>query len=105
MTLRETLIEVWRQVLVEERTRVEVGGETHSVGRTRAANLRVVSFVYEGRTIEGIEQNPATKSRWAQMAREGKRVMQFSCSHRYFANVCDGVALRYPAWNGLQLPA
>ena len=38
-----------------------------------------------GRRVE--EQNPETKSRWAQMAREGKRVMYFLSEGRYIANV------------------
>jgi len=77
---------------------------TTPVERTRGAGLKVVSFRFAGRTIEGIEQNPATKSRWAKLAQAGKLVMQFSSSQRYFANVCDGVVTRYPAWTALQLP-
>jgi hypothetical protein len=52
----------------------------------------------------GIEQNPATKSRWAALAREGSRIMQFRCQGRYVANVCEGKLLRYPAWTALALP-
>jgi hypothetical protein len=40
--------------------------------------------------IRGLEQNPETKSRWAQMARSGKKVMQFLSEGRYVANVVDG---------------
>jgi hypothetical protein len=104
MTLAEVLVEVWRQVLVEGRPRVEIEGEGHAVGRTRNAGLRVVRFHYAGATAEGIEQNPETKSRWAQLAREGQRVMQFSSANRYFANVCEGKLTRYPAWASLGLP-
>jgi hypothetical protein len=32
----------------------------------------------------------AEKSRWAQIARSGKRVMQFLSENRYVANVADG---------------
>jgi hypothetical protein len=46
--------------------------------------------VFEGKEIRGLEQNPDTKSRWAQMARSGKKVMQFLSEGRYVANVVDG---------------
>jgi hypothetical protein len=40
--------------------------------------------------MRGLEQNPDTKSRWAQMARSGKKVMQFLSEGRYVANVVHG---------------
>ena len=43
-----------------------------------------------GRELRGLEQNPETKSRWAKMAREGKKVMQFLEGGRYVAVVVDG---------------
>jgi hypothetical protein len=43
----------------------------------------------------GLEQNPDTKSRWAQMARAGKKVMQFLSEGRYVANVVDGKVTLY----------
>jgi len=39
--------------------------------------------VFNGNEIRGLEQNPDTKSRWAQMARSGKKVMQFLSEGRY----------------------
>ena len=39
--------------------------------------------MFEGNGIRGLEQNPATKSRWAQIARSGKKVMQFLENGRY----------------------
>jgi hypothetical protein len=45
--------------------------------------------VFEGEEIRGLEQNPETKSRWAQMARSGSKVMQFLSERRYVANVAD----------------
>lgn len=103
MTLEEILVDVWRQVLVDRQEQVEVGGGRHRVGRTRAG-LRIVSFGFGGRVLEGIEQNPNTKSRWAKLAQDGRQIMQFSASHRYFANVCDGAITRYPSWKALELP-
>jgi hypothetical protein len=51
--------------------------------------------VFNGNEIRGLEQNPATKSRWAQMARSGKKVMQFLNGGRYVANVFDGKVILY----------
>jgi hypothetical protein len=57
--------------------------------------MREVDFVIEGENIRGLEQNPDTKSRWAQMARAGKKVMQFLSEGRYVANVVDGRVTLY----------
>jgi hypothetical protein len=59
-----------------------------------------VNFVFEGKTIRGLEQNPETKSRWAKMAREGKKVMQFLGEGRYVANVVDGKVTLYSGRSG-----
>jgi hypothetical protein len=40
--------------------------------------------------LRGLEQNPETGSRWAQLARQGKKVMQFLKQRRYVAVVVDG---------------
>jgi len=104
MTLGEVLIDAWRQSLLEGRSEVELAGRHYKVGRTRNQGLRTVSLTYEDHLIEGIEQNPEKTSRWAQLARDGKQIMQFSSKHRYFANVCEGVLMRYPAWKSLGLP-
>jgi hypothetical protein len=104
MTLRETLIEVWRQVLVEGKPRVELEGKSYPVTTTRAKKLRTVRFDYVPYQIDGIEQNPETDSRWALLARDGKRVMQFTFGRRYIANVWEGELVRYPAWHSLGLP-
>ncbi len=104
MTLAETLIAVWQQVLVEEKSVVEVADDSYRVGKTRSRKLRTVDFRYGSHALTGIEQNPDTGSRWARMARRGQRILQFSCEGRYFANVCDGRLTRYPAWQSLRLP-
>jgi hypothetical protein len=95
LSLEQTLIEVWRQVLVENATVVELDGNRYPVRRTPKRGLRQVDFVFEGREIRGLEQNPQTKSRWAQMARSGKKVMQFLSEGRYVANVVDGKVTLY----------
>ena len=104
MNLGETLVSVWQQALVDQARVVQLGGRSYRVTRTKSRGLRAVEFEYEGHHISGIEQNPDTGSRWAQLARQGQRVMQFSLSRRYFANVAEGKLLRYPAWTALGLP-
>lgn len=103
-TLGEVMVSVWRQTLADGRAEVEVGGRRYPVGRTRNQRLRVVGFAYREALVEGIEQSPETNSRWAKLAREGRRIMQFSSRGRYIANVCDGRLTRYPAWRSQGLP-
>ena len=88
-SFEQTLIEVWRQALLENAKVVELGRERYPVRRTPKRGLRQVDFVFDGREIRGLEQNPETKSQWAQMARSGKKVMQFLTEGRYVANVVD----------------
>lgn len=95
MTFEETLIAVWRQSLVEKADVVELGAESYPVITSKAKRLRQVAFVFDGKTIMGIEQNPKTKSRWALMARSGKKVMQFIQERRYVAVVADGKVILY----------
>jgi len=56
----------------------------------RARGLRQVDFVFAENEMRGLEQNPKIKSRWAQLARSGKKVMQFLGEGRYVANVVNG---------------
>ncbi len=104
MTLGETLTIVWQQALADGQEEVELGHESYPVTMFRAKKVRSVEFSYGDLRIIGIEQNPSTSSRWAALAREGNRIMQFRCKGRYVANVCEGKLLRYPAWNALALP-
>src|SRR6266571_6701275 len=94
-SFEQTLVEVWRQALVENANFVELGKERYPVRRTPKRGLRQVDFVFVGNEIRGLEQNPETKSRWAQMARSGKKVMQFLSEGRYMANVVDGKVTQY----------
>ena len=91
----QVLVEVWRQALVENADVVELSTERYPVRRTPKRRLREVDFVFDGNEIRGLEQNPETKSRWAQMARAGKKVMQFLSEGRYVANVVDGKVTIY----------
>lgn len=89
-SLDETLISLWRQALVEAARTVALESGSYPVRRTTRSKLREVDFEFEGQTLRGLEQNPNTNSRWAQLAREGKKVMQFLSDRRYIANVVDG---------------
>ena len=90
LSFEQMLIDVWRQTLVENVKMVKLGEDSFPVRRTPKRGLRQVDFVFDGGEIRGLEQNPETKSRWAQMARAGKKVMQFLSEGRYVANVVDG---------------
>src|SRR6266550_591294 len=94
-SVEQTLVEVWRQALVENANFVVVGKARYPVRRTPKRGLRQVDFVFDGIEIRGLEQNPETKSRWAQLARSGKKVMQFLSAGRYIANVVDGKVTIY----------
>ena len=104
MTLAETLIAVWQQALADEKPVVELDAKRYRVQKTRAKGLRSVDFEYGGHRLTGIEQNPRTASRWAELARKGQRIMQFSSAGRYVGNLCEGKLMRYPAWTALGLP-
>jgi len=109
MTLDEILLEIWRQALVVGASEFEVDGRTLRVRATPKRRLKEVDFTFEGRSLRGIEQNPDTASRWAQMARKGAKIMQFTelpeqqspanesafRRGRFFANVADGKINRY----------
>lgn len=95
LSFEQVLIEVWRQALVENAKVVELGSKRYPVRSTPKRGLRQVDFVFEGKEIRGLEQNPQTKSRWAQLARSGKKVMQFLSEGRYVANVVDGKVTLY----------
>jgi hypothetical protein len=74
---------------------VELDGKRYPVRITPRKNLRQVDFAFDGNEIRGLEQNLDMKSRWAQLARSGKKVMQFLSEGQYVANVVDGKATIY----------
>jgi hypothetical protein len=89
-SFEETLMSVWRQSLVEACKTVTLEGAHYPVRSTSRSKLREVDFRFEEQRLRGLEQNPNTNSHWAQLAREGKKVMQFLSHGRYIANVVDG---------------
>jgi hypothetical protein len=85
---------------VENAKTVESGAESFPVRRTPRRGLWRVDFAFDGSEIRGLEQNPDTRSRWAQMARSGSKVMQFLSEGRYVANVVDGKVTLYGGRGG-----
>jgi hypothetical protein len=95
LSFEEALIDVWRQVLIDNANVVVLATQRYPVWQTPKSRLRQVDFVFEGSNLRGLEQNPRTKSRWAESARSGKKVMQFLSDGRYVANVVDGKVTLY----------
>ena len=91
----ETLLDVWRQSLVQNAKSVALESGIYPVVRTSKRKLRQVDFKFDGQEIRGLEQNPDTKSKWAAMARDGSKVMQFLVEGRYVGVVVDGEAKLY----------
>ena len=92
---QEVLISVWRQTLVDGAKYVQIGDEKYPVRETSRRRLKQVDFRFDGHQLRGLEQNPNTKSKWAAMARDGKKVMQFLDGGRYVAVVVDGKMKTY----------
>ena len=90
INLEEILVSVWEQVMVDDATTVNVCGKNFRVKKTSRSKLREVDFECEGEKLRGLEQNPHTRSNWAKLAREGKKVMQFLRDGKYVANVVEG---------------
>ena len=95
MTLEEALVTVWRQAMVDAADTVELAGQRFPVHFTPRKNLRQVDFDFRGKPLRGLEQNPRTRSRWAEMARSGAKVMQFLSEGRYVAVVAGGKVTMY----------
>jgi hypothetical protein len=96
-SFEDALISVWRQALVENARTVTLNDRKYPVRRTSRSKLREVDFKFGDTAVRGVEQNPSTSSRWATLAREGKKVMQFLSNGRYIANVVDGKVTMYRA--------
>jgi len=94
-SFEEITTAIWKQALVQNESVVTIDGERYPVTTSKAKKLRQVIFNFDGESYIGIEQNPKTKSRWAAMARSGKRVMQFLQDHRYVAVVAAGKFIPY----------
>jgi hypothetical protein len=94
-SLEDVILSVCRQAMMEGASSVEIEGHPYPIQSTQRRSLKQVDFRFEGKSLRGLEQNPDTKSRWAAMARAGKKVMQFLEDGRYVAVVCDGKVRLY----------
>ena len=99
ISLEDALLNVWRQSLVENKKTVTLEGVSIPVRSTVKRKLKQIDFQFDGKDLRGLEQNPDTKSRWAAMARDGKKVMQFLEGGRYIAVVADGKVRFYAPKN------
>jgi len=63
-------------------TSVIIDGKSVPVRRTSSQRLKTVAFSVAGHSFEAIEQNPETPSRWGQLARSGRQVVQFKDAER-----------------------
>src|SRR5204862_3155696 len=90
ISLEDALLNVWRQSLVENKKTVTLERESFPVRSTAKRKLKQIDFEFDGRDLRGLEQNSDTKSRWAAMARNGKKVMQFLEAGRDVAVVAAG---------------
>jgi hypothetical protein len=95
MTLEEAFVSVSQQVFAENAKTVILAESVYPIRRSSRSKLREVDFKFENTQFRGVEQNPNTTSRWAKLAREGKKVIQFLSEGRYIANVVDGKLMLY----------
>jgi hypothetical protein len=95
-SLEDSLLAVYRQALVENKKNVSFESAVFPVRSTAKRKLKQVDFQFNGRQLRGLEQNPLTRSRWAMMARNGQKVMQFLEQGKYIAVVAKGKLHLYP---------
>ena len=76
---------------------VEVEGASAPVRRTSGQRLKTAAFCIDGRQYQAIEQNPEKPSRWGQLARSGRQVVQIKDAekNRFVAVVVDGEVTFY----------
>jgi hypothetical protein len=80
---------------------VDVNGDRVQVRRTSSQRLRMLSFKLDGREYQAIEQNPEKPSRWGELARSGRQVVQFKDvqTNRFVAVAVDGKVRLYGSAN------
>jgi hypothetical protein len=80
-----------------DRDEVELDAQQLRVKRVGGERLRMVRFQVNGREYDAIEQSQKKSSRWAQLARENHRVVQFRdvVTSKYVAVSVDGRLTEY----------
>ena len=93
----ETLKSIATQLMTG--TSVSVDGISTPVRRTSRQHLKTAAFSVDGHQYQAIEQNPEKPSRWGQLARSGRQVVQFKDVERnkFVAVVVDGEVTFYGA--------
>jgi hypothetical protein len=93
----ETLKSIARQLMTS--TAVSIDGKSIPVRPTSRQHLRTAAFTVGGHEYQAIEQNPEKPSRWGQLARSGRQVVQFKDAenNRFVAVVVDGKVTFYGA--------
>lgn len=91
----ELLISIAAQLMTN--TSVSVDGRSVPVRRTSQQRLRTAAFKVGGHEYQAIEQNPEKPSRWGQLARSGRQVVQFKDaeSNKFVAVAVDGEVTFY----------
>jgi hypothetical protein len=79
-----------RKTALETRKQKLEMGKPQERARRRSLNDTSGKIV-----LRGLEQNPKTESRWAQLAHAGHKVMQFLSGGRYIGVVVDGKVTMY----------
>ena len=76
---------------------VVVADESLKVQRVGRGRFRSVRFRMHGKNYQAIEQNPEKPSRWGQLARDGRQVVQFRdvATNQYVAVAVDGAIQVY----------
>ncbi len=89
------LSSVARQLLSADE--VEVEGNRLPIRRTSKQGLRTVTFTMGERQYAAIEQNPGKPSRWGQLARSGRQVVQFKDveTNKFVAVAVDSEVTQY----------
>ena len=95
------VLHVWKHVASQlmPGTSVDMGGKSTPARRTSRQHLKTAVFSVEGQEYEAIEQNQEKPSRWGQLARSGRQVVQFKDAERnkFVAVVVDGEVTFYGA--------
>ena len=76
---------------------VDIEGKHLAVRRTSKQGLRTVTFTMGERQYAAIEQDPEKPSRWGELARSGRQVVQFKYieSGKFVAVAVDGKVKEY----------
>ena len=95
----DTLKSIATQLMTKSSVTVE--GNSAPVRHTSRQKLKTAAFRVEGHEYQAIEQNPEKPSRWGQLARSGRRVVQFKDAERnkFIAVAVDGKVIFYGSAN------